>query len=198
MNKRRGRGPLWFCVKFLVFVGVLVMLWWWFVLPAYGWLLGQATGEILRNAAGVPVEAVRVDARGVFNTETNLVFFVSGHPRTIDIGKLATNVPPYWALVLATAGLAFWKRLRILLYGTAILCAGHAVFIITVMRFQAQLLKVSEIPTAVVQFFLTLPFLLWIAFAYWDKITSTVGAAEPGLPENVPASPENTGEEKTS
>ena len=29
MIKRHGRGLLWFCTKFLVIVGVLVMLWWW-------------------------------------------------------------------------------------------------------------------------------------------------------------------------
>ena len=198
MSKRRGRGPLWFCVKFLVFVSVLVVLWWWIVLPPYSWLLGQVTGGILKFAAGVPIEAVRIDVKGVFNTGTDLVFHVGGRERAIHIALLATNVPPYLALVLATAGLAFWKRLRILLYGCAILCACHAVFIVTVMRFQAQLMKASEIPTAVVQFFLTLPFLLWIAFAYWDKIASNAGTAEPGLSENAPASPENTGEEKTS
>jgi hypothetical protein len=66
------------------------------------------------------------------------------------------------------------------------------------MRFQTQLMKASEVPTAVVQFFLTLPFLLWIAFAYWDKIASSAGAADPGLTENTPARPENTEEEKIS
>ena len=198
MNKRHGRGLLWFCVKFLVFVSVLVMLWWRFMLPGYTWLLGQATGQVLNHAMGMAIEAVGRDVKGVFNTGTDLVFVVGGHTRAVPIALLATNMPPYWALVLATAGLAFWKRLRILLYGTAILCASHAVFIITIMRFQAQLMKASEIPTAVVQFFLTLPFLLWVAFAYWDKIMSTAGAAEPGLLKDAPVGPENTGEEKTS
>ena len=170
MKQRHGRGLTWFCAKFLVFVCVLVMLWWWLVLPGYSWLLGQTTGQILIHAAGVPVEAVREDPQGPFNAETNLVFAVGGHDRVVPIGLLATNLPPYWALVLATAGLAFWKRLRILLYGTAVLCASHVVFIITIMRFQKQLMEASEIPTAIVQFFLTLPFLLWIVFAYWDKI----------------------------
>jgi hypothetical protein len=198
MNKRRGRGPLWFCVKFLVFVSVLVTLWWWFVLPAYGWLLMQLTGGVLKFVVGLPIEAGRIDAKGVFNTGTDLVFCVDGRDRVLHIALLATNVPPYLALVLATAGLAFGRRLRVLLYGCAILCAGHAIFIVTVMRFQAQLMRASEIPTAVTQFFLTLPFLLWIAFAYWDKIMSTAGAAGQGQPNHAPASPEHTGEEKTS
>ena len=191
MSKRRGRGPLWFCVKFLVFVSVLVMLWWWLLLPGYGWLLGQATGQVLRFAGGLPIEAVRIDAKGVCNTGTDLVFTVGGARRAIHIALLATNVPPYWALVLATAGLAFWKRVRVLIYGTVVLCLCHGAFIITVMRFQKELMKASEIPTAVVQFFLTMPFLLWIAFAYWDKITSAAGSADPPAPAN-------TGEEKSS
>jgi len=199
MSKRYGRGLLRFCAIFLVFVSVLVMLWWCFALPAYGRLLGQATGLILKYAVGVPVDAVRVvpDPKAVFNTETNVDFFVGGHWRSIDIGKLATNLPTYWALVLATAGLAFWKRLRILFYGTFILCAVHAAFIVIIMRFQEQI-KGSEIPVAVVQFFLTLPFLLWIAFAYWDKITAAGGAAKPGPCKDAPADSEHTGEEKES
>ncbi|MBP9002502.1 MAG: hypothetical protein KBH78_02620 [Candidatus Hydrogenedentes bacterium] len=31
-------------------------------------------------------------------------------------------------------------------------------------------MRASEIPTAMIQFFLTMPFPLWIALAYWEKL----------------------------
>ncbi len=195
MSKRHGRGLLWFCVKFLVFVSALMLLWWWLVMPAYGWLLMQATGSMLKFVMGVPIEGGTIEVKGLLNTETALVFAIGGHHPAVPLAHLVTNIPPYLALVLATAGLGLWKRLRILFYGTAILFVCHAVFIITIMRFQQQLMKASEIPTAFVQFFLTLPFLLWIAFAYWDKITSAAAGAQQVRPEKAATGPENTGEE---
>ncbi len=181
MSGRRGRGPLWFCVKFIVFVPALTALWW-LLLPWYGQVLLQVTGGVLKFAMGVPIEAGRIVAKDVLNTGTDLAFRVGDRERSLHIALLVTNVPPYAALVLATAGLAFWKRLRILLYGCGILCLGHAAFIVIVFRYQEAFMKASEIPTAVVQFFLTLPFLLWIVFAYWDKLTGPGNGKAPAPP----------------
>lgn len=170
-KRRRKRSILLFAVKFLVFVAVLVGAWWAF-LPYYGHALAQVSGTILRFGLGVPVEYARIEPHGMFNTESRLVFGLGGREPRMPVALLVTNVPPYWALVAATAGLALRRRLRILAYGTAILCAGHVAFIVVALRFREALQQVSEIPTAVAQFYLTLPFLLWIVFAYWDRIAS--------------------------
>ncbi len=168
-KKKTSWGLPLFCVKFLVFVIVLVILWW-LLLPYYGQALLQVTGIPLRFLFNMPILAGRIEANGVLNTNTVLVFTMQERERSMPIALLATNVPPYIALVLATAGLSWKRRARILVYGCGILCLFHAVFIIVAMRFQDALMRVSEIPTAVAQFFLTLPFMLWIVFAYWDRL----------------------------
>ena len=168
--RKHSPGIFWFCLKFLVLLIPLLWLWWTLV-PYYGQVLLQASGGVLKYLFGMPIVAGVVEPKEILNTGTKLTFHLSnGHHPSMTIALLVTNLPPYLALVLATGGLAFWKRMRILLYGTLILCAGHILFIIVALRFQAQLMKISEIPTATVQFFLTLPFMLWIVFAYWDKI----------------------------
>ncbi len=183
---KRSWGLPVFCMKFLVFVVALVILWWLF-LPYYGLALVQCTGLPLRHLLGVPIEAVRVEPRGLLNTETTLVFVVNGMDKHMPVALLATNVPPYIALVLATAGLAWKRRLRIILYGCGILAIFHVLFIVIALRFQEALMRVSEIPTAVAQFFLTLPFMLWIVFAYWDRI---MGAGQKSTAP-APAAPES-------
>ncbi len=173
MSTKTGRGSVaFFCAKFLVFVIVLVVLWWLF-LPWYGQALIQATGMPLRYIMGMNVEAGNIEADGVLNTNTVLTLVVDGRGRSMPIALLVTNLPPYIALVLATAGIGWKRRVRILVYGCCILCFFHAAFIIVALRFQDAMLQASEIPTAVIQFFLTLPFLLWIVFAYWDRIVVT-------------------------
>lgn len=166
---KRSWGLPAFCLKFLAFVVVLVVVWW-LLLPYYGQVLLQVTGVSLKYLLGVPIESGRIEAGGLLNTGTTLIFSVEGHERRMHIALLATNVPPYIALVLATAGIAWKRRLRILGYGCGILCFFHAAFITVALRWQDALMQASEIPTAMVQFFLTLPFMLWIVFAYWDHI----------------------------
>lgn len=172
VTNKQSWGLPGFCLRFLVFIIILVVLWW-LLLPYYGQFLLQATGMPLRYLLGVPIEAGRVETAGLLNTGAKIVFVFAGHEQSMHIALLATNVPPYVALVLATAGLALRRRIRILLYGCGILCGFHILFIIIALRFQEALLKVSEIPTAIILFFLTLPFMLWIVFAYWDRILSS-------------------------
>jgi hypothetical protein len=88
----------------------------------------------------------------------------------MPVALLVTNLPPYVALIFATAGITMKRRLLILFYGCAILCFFHIAFIVLAMRLASIMTAGSEIPTAVVQFFLTLPFMLWIVFAYWNKL----------------------------
>lgn len=169
-QKKRWGLPA-FCAKFLVFVIVLVIIWW-MLLPYYGQLLLQASGIPLRHLFQMPIVAGRIEAEGVLNTNTSLIFTLEERSRSMRIALLVTNVPPYIALVLATVGLGWKRRARILLYGCGILCFFHVAFIVVAMRFQDAMMRVSEIPTAVVQFFLTLPFMLWVVFAYWDRLLS--------------------------
>ncbi len=187
MSTRTGRwSVLLFCAKFLMFVVVLVMLWW-YVLPWYGEVLIQAAGMPLKFIMGMPIDSGHIDANGLLNTNTTLTFVVDGHGRSMPIALLVTNLPPYVALVLATAGLTWKRRLLILIYGCAILCFFHVAFIIVALRFQESMAQVSEIPTAVAQFFLTMPFMLWIVFAYWDRIMAL------GQDKSAPPDNENNG-----
>lgn len=163
------RGVLLFCLKFIVLAPVLTAVWW-LLIPQYGWFLVQASGSILRFALGEPIQAGWIAVDGLFNTKSNLVFSLPDKTRSLPIAQLVTNIPPYLALVLATTGLGRWRRLRILGYGVAILSLGHILYIVVLSHWQEQLMHATEIPVAVMQFFLTLPFLLWIVFAYWDRL----------------------------
>jgi len=188
----RAHKLAFFCVRFAIFIPPLVILWWEF-LPVYGYLLVQTAGSVLRYVLSVPIESGFIQAEGVFNTDSKLVFVVAGHERALPIALLVTNIPPYLALILATAGLGLWKRLRVLAYGSGILMLGHIAFLVIVLRFQETLQQASEVPTAAIQFFLTLPFLLWIVLAYWDRIggaraDGTDPAVETGEPEGAPGS----------
>jgi len=167
----RKRSVLAFCAKFILFAPVLTALWW-YLIPQYGWFLVQTSGSILRFVLGEPIQAGWITADGVLNTKSMLVFSFPEMTRSLPIAQLVTNIPPYIALVLATSGIAHWRRVRILLLGVAILSAGHILYIVVLSHWQAALMQASELPVAVMQFFLTLPFLLWIVFAYWDRIAN--------------------------
>ncbi|NJL71550.1 MAG: hypothetical protein HC888_07990 [Candidatus Competibacteraceae bacterium] len=192
MAKRRPRkrSILLFAAKFLCFVAVLVVLWW-TVLPYYGFVLAQSTGATLRWVMQMPIEYARVEPHGFLNTESHLVFGLNEgsvmHTRSMPIAVLVTNVPPYWALVLATAGLALRRRVKVLFLGTGILVAGHFLFIVVASRF-GPLMQGSEVITAVAQFNLTLPFLLWIVFAYRFRLAAYLGeTAAKTPPQKDPA-----------
>lgn len=190
MAKRRPRkrSILLFAVKFLVFVAVLVVVWW-TLLPYYGFVLAQTTGATLRWVMQMPLEFARVEPHGFLNTESHLVLGLNDgtalRTRMMPIAVLITNVPPYWALVLATAGLALRRRLKILLWGTGILMAGHYLFIVVASRF-GHVMQGSELITAIAQFNLTLPFLLWIVFAYRLRLAAYFGdtGAKPAPPKD--------------
>lgn len=193
-SKERIRAVAVFCLKFLVFVTCLTVLWW-LTLPYYGYMLVQVTGGVLKNLLGVPLEAGYIEAKGMLNTESNLVFIIPPYAPAMAIALLITNLPPYIALVLATSGLALWKRIRILLYGSGILALGHALFIVllALVFLQAQkpggaetfigsLAYSKELPTAIIQFYLTMPFLLWIIFAYWERLMGYLRDEQEGVP----------------
>lgn len=165
-----------FAAKFLLLSLVLVPLWW-LCIPGYGWLLVQGCGSVLKYVLGVPVLAGHIEAKGILNTGSELVFYLKDREPHMEIALLVTNLPPYVALVLATPGLTWRRRLRVIAGGCALLVAFHAVFIVVMLRFGPQMHSAGELPTAVSQFFLTLPFLLWIVLAYWGRDRAEGGRA---------------------
>ena len=157
-----------FALRFFLASLVLIPLWW-LIAPAYGWLLVQGCGSTLRTLFGMNITAGSINVAGILNTESLLVLFVGEQPTSMKFIQLITNVPPFIALILATPSLTMRRRAVALILGTILLCGGHALFIIFALRFVTAFQHNPEIPTAVAQFFLTLPFLLWIVLAYWRR-----------------------------
>lgn len=114
---------------------------------------------------------LNIDARLVFAIEKDGAG--TGELR-FPIALLVTNMAPYLALVLATPGLRLLRRLFILILGAAILFAGHILFVVLALYYREAIAAAPHIPHAIAQFYLTLPFLLWIILAYWGKITASL------------------------
>lgn len=170
-------GVLHFCRNFIelaVIIGVL----WWLAIPYYGELLARFGGGILRYALDVPIAAGYVVPEGVLNTQSFLVLIFSddaggnmaGHELRFPIALLITNMAPYLALVLATPRLGMVHRIVTLIVGAGIIFIGHLGFVVGALYFREQIAQAPDIPTALVQLYLTLPFVLWIVLAYWGKI----------------------------
>jgi hypothetical protein len=161
----------WFLVKFAIAAAGLLVIWW-IVQPRYVWFIGQIAGAGIVYAGGIPVDRmlVEVDDSGVLNTRTSLVYVHDGRRYPIDVAFLIANLPGYLALVLATGRLGWKRRLRALVYGAGILIAGHVIFLVVVFVFAREVQAAPEIPTAFGLFVMTLPFLLWIVFAYWERV----------------------------
>lgn len=181
-GERRLLGLFLFMLRFFALAPVLVCLWW-SVLPIYGHVLVQVSGLLARFAFGVPVTGVSVQPEGLLNTGTLIMFQLTDTAqhvleRKMPVALLVTNLVPYLALVLATAGLALRKRLAVLLYGSLIIVAGHILFITLLLRYQDELRQVAEVSTATIQFFLVLPFLLWIWFVYSERIAGYLSEEE--------------------
>ncbi len=183
------------CAKFLLFAVVLAVAWWSF-LPVYSWALMEVVGIILRTFAHVPIEAGEIRKAGILNTESLLAYRIAGTWLAIPVALLITNIPPYTALVMATAGLSWRRRLANLGYGCTLLVFGHVVFLLwavlirwwQVQAGQGVSGEPPQIYAAVLQFYLTLPFLLWIVFPYWDKLSESRRSATP----MTEATPEKT------
>ena len=197
MSKSSTSGSLlFFFVKFLVFVTVLVWAWWMYGMPAYTKLLAAHCPKILWIVYGQEVEgkaftweeATQGEETDLFNTKMLLVWYPEGQdPPHMYIAKLVTNLPPFLALILATPALGLWRRLRVLLVGTTILAATHITFIVYAYRYVASPETAGaggELPQAASEFLLTLPFLLWIVLAYWGNLSEYFSSTSPPLSED--------------
>ena len=164
-------GVVWFFAKFAVIVAVLLMGWW-TIQPWYVGGIGKAAGVLIVYVGGESLDgsAVEVDESGVLNTRTSLVYLQSDRRYPINVSFLIANLPTYIALVLATTGLGWKRRARALAIGGGVLVAGHVIFLAVMFTFARQVQSAPEVPTAFGMFLMTLPFLLWIVLAYWEKV----------------------------
>lgn len=191
----RLAGIALFSLKFVLIVTALLFLWWWKVQPLYAAFVGQVAGAILRFAANVPLDGmeVEVDESGVLSTKTVLVYLSQGERHPIDIVYLVANIPSYCALILATSGLGLWRTLKVLTIGLGILAASQVLFLVFAFLFAGRIQDFSEIAKAVGLFLITLPFVLWIVLAYWDKLATLIAEPESASGGDDKAPPESTG-----
>lgn len=157
----------------LVFAEVVVPIGilWWLAIPYYGTVLARLSGGLLAGLFSEPITAAWIQPQGTLNTASLLVFLFEERQIPFPIGLLVTNMIPYIALVIATPGLGVLRRHVILYAGAAILFLGHVLFIVLAFRFRYIIMEHPDLPHAIAQFYLTLPFLLWIILAYWGKIS---------------------------
>jgi len=178
MSRRAtGRGEvLFFLLRFCAIAAVLLGAWW-VIQPAYVSLVGNAAGLGIQYIGGMDLEGVEVavDESGVLNTKTSLIYRYQGRPITINVAFLVSNLPGYIALIVATGGIGWGRRLHALAIGSAILIAGHIAFLAIMFTFSREVRAAPEIPTAIGLFVMTLPFLLWIVFAYWERAGAWMG-----------------------
>ncbi len=157
-----------FCAKFIVVVVPLVCIWWWLI-PIYGWILVQISGFILRTMMGIPILAGGIRPSGFLNTASTIYFVIQGYEfeKASPVALLITNLPPFISLMLITR-MSWLSRLKKIIWGSGIIILGHILFIVIVLRYQEILKEYNELPVAVIQFYLTMPFMLWIAMVFKD------------------------------
>lgn len=158
---------------------------WWTVMPYYGWAIGQVSAQMM-GLFGQRVDAVRIEPEGILNTATKLTFETPSGTGSDAIGAVATNLAPFVALVLATGGLTWQRRLRVLGIGVAILVASHIAYLVWAIALTPSLRESPEVRIIVAQVFITMPFILWIILAYWRHVLELV-ATEPAPKKEDPA-----------
>ena len=188
-----------FMLRFILVAPIVLSVWWYFS-PKYAWLLGQMTGTCITHLGGMTIEAMRITTNeaSVLNTDTTMVLGYEGKEYPIHISRLMNNISPFIALVLASPGVKFLKRLKVLGIGTALLIAGHVVFLVSAFVFARKIQAAPEIPTAFGLFLMTLPFMLWIVMVYWERLGEYIADAFPDEEETENAEPQVSNEEGTS
>ncbi len=161
----------------LVLITPAVLTLWWLSMPAYTRTIGECAAVVLR-VMGYPIERVVVNAHGFLNTDTTLGFALGGAVPTAPISWVVTNIAIYISLILATRRMHWKRRVRALAIGLATLVAAHIMHVVVFFAFAPAIERNPQIPTAIAQILITLPFLLWIVLAYWN----TSPAAPPDNP----------------
>lgn len=110
-----------------------------------------------------------MQAGGILNTATTLELTTAAGSYPLAMGQLATNTAPYVALVLATSGLSWFRRIKALAGGVSALVVSHIVYIVLAFQFAPAIRNAPDLPTVIAQLFLTLPFFLWIVLVYRNR-----------------------------
>jgi hypothetical protein len=142
---------------------------WWLALPAYAWVIGHIAAVFLRFPGGFVIDGVTVETAGILNTGTMLGFKLGERNPSLPIAQLVSNIATYAALALASSGITWKRRAAIAAIGFAILAAGHVAYLVLAFTFSSIMAQNPVVPTAIAQAFITLPFVLWIALAYWAQ-----------------------------
>ncbi|MEK7794402.1 MAG: hypothetical protein AAB353_07725 [Candidatus Hydrogenedentota bacterium] len=176
-----ARGILFFFLRFALIAPVGLYIWWAYLLPPYAWLVGQGSGVLVNLLRGGPVLAMKIetDENFVLHAKSFITFTEAYRIRQFDVAYLVDSFPAYIILVLATSGLGLWRRLRVLFIGSTIILAGNVTYV-SIMYFQHH--PPGANTYALGQFWLTLPFILWIVLAYWDRLGQFFGDEEPVAP----------------
>jgi len=169
-----------FVLRFILIAPFVLSIWWYFS-PKYAWLLGQMTGACINLFGDVPIDAmeVRTLEGSVLNTDIILEFGSGDKKFPIHISRFMNNISPFIALVLASPSVAFLRRIKILAGGIVILILGQIFFLVTAFLFAQEIARATEIPTAFGLFLMTLPFMLWIVFVYWERLAEYIADAMP-------------------
>lgn len=160
------RRVMLFALRLMLITPVVLALWW-LSMPAYARVIGECAAIVLR-VMGYPIERVVVNAHGFLNTDTTLGFALGGAVPTAPISWVVTNVAIYISLILATRRMNWKRRARALGIGLATLIAAHIAHVVVFFAFAPAIERNPQIPTAIAQILITLPFLLWIVLAYWS------------------------------
>lgn len=179
----RAHPVIVFCLKFVLAAPVCLALWW-TILPSYVWTLGQACGQMLNTLTSISIEALNVvtDPSGVLNTKTDLVFVSNAREKTISIAPIANSMVPFIILMLATPGMKIKKMLVRMAFGVSILWIAQVTFLVGIFIFAESLEESPEIALGLGKFLLTLPFVLWIALAYWTRLAALLIEEEKSAP----------------
>lgn len=157
-----------FFLRFAVFAPICLIVWW-LLMPYYGWLIAHIAAQFM-GLFGERITTVRIETAGILNTETLLTLETATSKNSDMIGSVVTNMAPFVALVLATAGLAIKPRLRVLAIGAAVLTASHIGYLVWAIALAPNVSRSAELTIIIAQIFITMPFILWIVLAYWRTI----------------------------
>ena len=108
------------------------------------------------------------------NSLTTIQFVTATERPTLPLAQVCTNVAPYLALVLASGGLKWSRRLAVAFVGVSILGLTHLLHLVCAFVWRDTVAAHPQVPTVLGQFAITLPFLLWIILCYWNSISGLV------------------------